>query len=92
MTDFHNSDPEVLQPAEIPGESALAFLESSSSGLPPAQRELRRMVLDSVPAASSKLSYGHALDRLFGLRPAGPSPGTCCWSGGRRWRPCRHRQ
>ena len=49
----------------VAGESALAVLEESSESLTPAQQELRQMVLDSVPAASSKLAYGHALDHLF---------------------------
>ncbi len=34
-------------------------------GLTPAQRELRRWVLDAVSAPSTKLAYGHALDDLF---------------------------
>jgi len=60
-------DGEVLPVHGIAGGSALAVLESPFSGLTPAQRELRRLVLDSVPAASSKLAYGHALDHLFGF-------------------------
>ncbi len=35
------------------------------SGLTPAQRELRRRVLDAVSAPTTKLAYGHALDDLF---------------------------
>ncbi len=58
-------DGEVLPVHGIAGGSALDLLESPSPGLTPAQRELRQMVLDSVPAASSKLAYGHALDHLF---------------------------
>ena len=34
-------------------------------GLTPAQRELRRRVLDAVSAPTTKLAYGHALDHLF---------------------------
>jgi len=34
-------------------------------GLTPAQRELRRRVLDAVSAPTTKLAYGHALDDLF---------------------------
>ena len=34
-------------------------------GLTPAQQLLRRLVLDSVTAPTSKLAYGHALDDLF---------------------------
>ena len=41
-------------------------------GLTPAQRELRRRVLDAVPAPSTKLAYGHALDRLFGFLAGRP--------------------
>jgi len=33
--------------------------------LTPAQRELRRRVLDAVSAPTTKLAYGHALDDLF---------------------------
>jgi len=58
-------DGEVHPAHGIAGGSALALLESPSPGLTPAQRELLQMVLDSVPAASSKLAYGHALDHLF---------------------------
>ncbi len=58
-------DGEVPAVHGIAGGSALALLKSPSPGLTPAQRELRQMVLDSVPAASSKLAYGHALDHLF---------------------------
>ncbi len=58
-------DGEVLPVDGIAGGIAPALLESPSPGLTPAQRELRQMVLDSVPAASSKLAYGHALDHLF---------------------------
>ncbi len=36
-------------------------------GLTPAQRELRRRVIDAVSAPSTKLAYGHALDDLFGF-------------------------
>ncbi len=56
----------------IAGGSALALLESPSPGLTPTQRELRQMVLDSVPAASSKLTYGHALDHLFAFSAGRP--------------------
>ena len=72
MTNSTNSDPEVLPARESPSDSALALLESPLSGLTPAQRELRRMVLDSVPAPSSKLAYGQALDHLFGFSAGRP--------------------
>ncbi len=65
-------DGEVLPIHEITGGSALALLESPSPSLTPAQRELRQMVLDSVPAASSKLAYGHALDQLFAFSAGQP--------------------
>ncbi len=65
-------DGEVLPIHEITGGSALALLESPSPSLTPAQRELRQMVLDSVPAASSKLAYGHALDHLFAFSAGQP--------------------
>ncbi len=58
-------DEEVFPLAGMAGGSALALLESASPALTPAQRELRQMVLDAVPAASSKLAYGHALNQLF---------------------------
>ncbi len=35
------------------------------ASLTPAQRELRRRVLDAVSAPTTKLAYGHALDHLF---------------------------
>ncbi len=56
---------EVVPAQETAGKSALALLESSSPGLTPAQRELRRRVLDVVSAPTTKLAYGHALDGLF---------------------------
>jgi len=52
----------------------LAWLPPGSPlpGLTPAQRELRRRVLDAVSAASSKLAYGHALDHLFAFSAGRP--------------------
>ncbi len=65
----------MAEAAEIQGESPagqgsgpdLALLPPGVpfSGLTPAQRELRRRVLDAVSAPSTKLAYGHALDDLF---------------------------
>ncbi len=65
MTNSPETDPEVLPAQETASESALTVLERPFSGMTPAQRELRRMVLDSVSAKSSKIAYGHALDHLF---------------------------
>ena len=42
------------------------------AGLTLAQQQLRRMVVDSVAARTSKLSYGHAIDRLFALAAGRP--------------------
>ena len=42
------------------------------SGLTPVQMELRRMVLDSVPARTSKLAYGNAIDQLFSVARGRP--------------------
>jgi len=42
------------------------------SELTPAQHLLRRLVLDSVAAPTSKLAYGHALDQLFGFAAGRP--------------------
>ena len=60
--DGQGSGPEILAPGsgEIPG------------GLTPAQVELRRMVLDSVPARTSKLAYGNAIDQLFAIARGRP--------------------
>jgi len=55
-------------PDGTPGSGPdLALLPPGVSflGLTPAQRELRRRVLDAVSAPSTKLAYGHALDDLF---------------------------
>ncbi len=43
-----------------------------ATGLTPAQQLLRRLVLDSVTARTSKLAYGHALDHLFGFSAGRP--------------------
>ncbi len=40
--------------------------------LAPAERRLRQMVVDSVPARSSKLAYGAALDHLFAFAAGRP--------------------
>ncbi len=62
----------MLQVQKNAGDRALALLEGPFAGLTPAQLELRQMVLDSVPAASSKLAYGHALDHLFAFSAGQP--------------------
>jgi len=72
MTYVMETAGEVLPAQETAGESALALMERPVSSLTPAQQELRRMVLDSVPAASSKLAYGHALDQLFAFSAGRP--------------------
>ncbi len=59
------SAPEVLPPLPNPSDCTLVPQEAPSIGLTPAQRELRRRVLDAVSAPSTKLAYGHALDDLF---------------------------
>ncbi len=61
-TEEQGSGPEILAPGsgEMPG------------GLTPAQKELRRMVLDSVPARTSKLAYGNAIDLLFRIARGRP--------------------
>ena len=51
---------EILVPGEMP------------AGLTPTQGELRRMVLDSVAARTSKLAYGHAIDLLFRIARGRP--------------------
>jgi len=43
-----------------------------ATGLTPAQQLLRRLVLDSVTARTSKLAYGHALNHLFGFSAGRP--------------------
>ena len=54
--------PEILAP--VAGEGP--------AGLTPAQRELRRMVLDSVAARTSKLAYGNAIAQLFHIARGRP--------------------
>ena len=44
----------------------------SDAGLTLAQQQFRRMVVDSVAARTSKLSYGHAIDQLFALAAGRP--------------------
>ena len=62
-----------LPPApEIATESALALLERASEGLTPSQRELRRMVLDSVTSPHSRRNYAKALDDLFAFAAGRP--------------------
>jgi len=65
-------DGEVLPVQQIPSESALAILEDPLPSLTPAQRELRRMVLDSVTSGSTRRNYGKALDDLFAFS-SGPA-------------------
>ncbi len=65
MPDAAEFASDVLEDQETAGDRALAVLEAPSSGLTPAQRELRRRVLDAVSAPTTKLAYGHALDDLF---------------------------
>ena len=51
-------------------ELAVQVLEPP--GLTPAQLELRRLVVNSVTAQSSKQAYGAALDHLFGFAAGRP--------------------
>ncbi len=54
---------------------ALALPEPTpgpATGLTPAQRQLRQMVVDAVQAPTSKLAYGHALDQLFAFAASQP--------------------
>jgi len=62
----------VLPVQEIAGESALALRESPFPSLTPVQRELRRMVLDSVTSGSTRRNYGKALDDLFAFSSGRP--------------------
>ena len=61
-TEGQGSGAEILLPRTM----------DTSGSLTPAQVELRRMVVDSVAARTSKLSYGHALDQLFALAAGRP--------------------
>jgi len=51
---------------------ALLLSGGPPGGLTPAQHLLRRLVLDSVTAPTSKLAYGRALDQLFGFAAGRP--------------------
>ncbi len=65
QTTAPQSAPEVLPPLANVSQGSLVLPENPSEGLTPAQRELRRGVLDAVSAPTTKLAYGHALDHLF---------------------------
>ncbi len=70
-------DAAETQPESSGGQGSgpdLALLPPGApfSGLTPAQQLLRRLVLDSVMAPTSKLAYGHALDHMFGFAAGRP--------------------
>ena len=60
--DGQGSGAEILAPGVVEGPGRLT----------PAQQELRRMVLDSVAARTSKLAYGNAIDQLFAIARGRP--------------------
>ena len=65
--------PETGGREEKTGDGAgLVLGAPPDAGLTLAQQQLRRMVLDSVAAATSKLAYGHAIDQLFLLARGRP--------------------
>ncbi len=65
MPDAAETRPESSEGQGSGPDLALLPPGVSFLGLTPAQRELRRRVLDAVSAPSTKLAYGHALDDLF---------------------------
>jgi len=74
MPDAAETQPESSGGQGSGPDLALALLPPGApfSGLTPAQQLLRRLVLDSVMAPTSKLAYGHALDHMFGFAAGRP--------------------
>ena len=70
MDEVAESDQEVVAGQGSGLELAVQVLEPP--GLTPAQLELRRLVVDSVTAQTSKQAYGAALDHLFGFAAGRP--------------------
>ncbi len=72
MPDAAETRPESSAGQGSGPDLALLVPELPAHALTPAQQLLRRLVLDSVAAPTSKLAYGHALDQLFGFLAGRP--------------------
>ncbi len=55
------------------GSGGVLAVRETAPGLPEVQQRLRRMVLEAVPSAQPRRSYGKALDDLFAFS-VGRSP------------------
>jgi integrase len=72
MADSTETEPGSAAGQESGSDLALLPPGAPATGLTPAQQQLRRLVLDSVTARTSKLAYGHALNHLFGFSAGRP--------------------